>query len=107
MFAYVLAYAAICFMASGHVVLAQNQTFITGLLANLDAQGLTNFTSVVRQVQSDTSEIAYFLSLSDSSSPKTLFVPNNDACMSISPLLLIFEVLMQCSLKSQCEFLWL
>ncbi|THG96409.1 hypothetical protein EW026_g5412 [Hermanssonia centrifuga] len=79
MFAYVLAYAAICFMASGHVVLAQNQTFITGLLANLDAQGLTNFTSIVRQVQSDTSEIAYFLSLSDSSSPKTLFVPNNDA----------------------------
>lgn len=60
---------------------AQNQTFINALLANLNGLGLTNFTSIIKQTQPDSSQIAFFLSLSDSSTPKTLFAPNNQACM--------------------------
>ena len=64
----------------GEVCFAQNDTFITTLLSGLDQLGMTNFTGVVRQVQADTTQPTFFLSLSDSSTPKTLFIPINEAC---------------------------
>lgn len=70
---------AVCAVAAT-VAMAQNQTFISGLLSNLNSQGLTNFTNIIQQIQADSNQIAFFLSLSDSSSTKTLFAPTNDAC---------------------------
>ena len=70
---------AFCAVAAS-LTMAQNQTFINELISTLDSQGLTNFTTIIQQAQVDSNQIAFFLSLSDSSSPKTLFAPNNDAC---------------------------
>lgn len=67
-------------VALDHCARAQNATFINILLGGLDDLGLTKFTSVVRQVNADPAQITFSLSLSDSTTPKTLFVPNNDAC---------------------------
>ncbi|PSR75400.1 hypothetical protein PHLCEN_2v9158 [Hermanssonia centrifuga] len=80
----VVAYGLMLLLAAGHVLVAQaqNQTFITGLLANLNGLGLTNLTNVMTQVQADANQIAFFLSLSDSSTPKTFFAPNNAAFQS-------------------------
>ena len=65
------------------VAFAQDDDFVSSLLSNLDSIGLTSFTDIVRQVQADTSETTFFLSISDSSTPVTLFVPDNDACKSV------------------------
>lgn len=62
------------------VALAQDDVFIGSFLSGLDSIGLTNFTSIVRQVQADSTQPTWFLSVSDSSSPKTIFAPDNDAC---------------------------
>ncbi|KAJ3535182.1 hypothetical protein NM688_g7014 [Phlebia brevispora] len=66
------------------VAVAQNQTFINGIISNLNGLGLTNFTQIIKQIESDTDQIAFFLSLSDASTPKTLFAPNNDAFLNPS-----------------------
>ena len=70
----------VVFACFGRVCLAQDDTFIQMLLSYLDSLQLTNFTSVVRQVQADPTQTTFFTTISDSSTPKTLFVPNNDAC---------------------------
>ena len=63
-----------------HQVVAQNQTFLNILVSALNAQELTNFTSIFKQAQSDSSQLQLYLALSDASTNQTLFVPNNDAC---------------------------
>ena len=67
---------------------AFNVTFVNDFLRTLDSMGFTNFTTLVAQVTNDgaTSFATY---LSESSTPKTLFVPNNDACESSIFLLLV------------------
>ena len=67
----------------GRGVLAQdgtNDALFNSLLEGLDNLGFTNFTAVARQVTSDPQEITFALTLVDTTSPKTLFVPNNGAC---------------------------
>ena len=60
---------------------AFNVTFVNDFLRTLDSMGFTNFTTLVAQVTNDgaTSFATY---LSEPSTHKTLFVPNNDACES-------------------------
>ncbi|KIP12239.1 hypothetical protein PHLGIDRAFT_327582 [Phlebiopsis gigantea 11061_1 CR5-6] len=68
--------------AAEHGVLAQdgiNNSLFSSLLDSLDNLGYTNFTAVARQVTADPQEITFSLNLVDTSSPKTLFVPNNSA----------------------------
>lgn len=62
-----------------NLVWAQDVTFFNDLLDGLDQLGLTNFTTIVRQV-TDGEQIPFAVTVSDASSPKTLFVPSNVAC---------------------------
>lgn len=73
---------ALC-AAWANVVFAQNVTFMNNLLSGLDQIGFTNFTAVVRQVTND-GLLTFAQTLSDASTPKTIFVPNNDACEWLS-----------------------
>lgn len=59
-----------------------NVTFVNDFLSYLDSMSLTNFTELVAQVTND-GQTAFASTLSDPSSIKTLFVPDNDACESI------------------------
>lgn len=80
------------FVALAAPTLAQDGAYLDALLTGLDVLGLTSFTSVVRQVDSDPSQPIFSLSLSDFTIPYTLFVPDNDACecfvefLSLAPL---------------------
>ena len=69
----------VCAVFSG-VVGAQDDQLVGVLLENLDSYGLTNFTALVRAVQADPTQPTFDISISDFSTPKTLFIPNNAAC---------------------------
>ncbi|KAI0819118.1 hypothetical protein BC629DRAFT_699401 [Irpex lacteus] len=60
-----------------------NVTFVNDFLSYLDSMSLTNFTELVAQVTND-GQTAFASTLSDPSSIKTLFVPNNDAFLDFS-----------------------
>ncbi|KAI0086170.1 hypothetical protein BDY19DRAFT_364707 [Irpex rosettiformis] len=55
-----------------------NVTFMNNFLGVLDSMDLKNFTALVAQVTNG-GDSSFATSLSDASSPKTLFVPNNNA----------------------------
>ena len=72
--------------------LAQDQTtstYFDELLNALDELGYTNFTAVVRLVTADSAYPTFSQLLSDTSTNKTLFIPDNVACKFTHTRLLI------------------
>ncbi|KAJ3528385.1 hypothetical protein NM688_g8006 [Phlebia brevispora] len=61
------------------VARAQEDGIISQLLSGLDTINCTNFTAIVRQVQADTTQPTFFSLISDTSTPRTLFVPDDTA----------------------------
>lgn len=64
--------------------MAQNITFLTGLLQTLQGAGLSQLATVATQMNSSTVG-QYLLANISNGSPHILFAPNNQACKSIQP----------------------
>ena len=73
---FALVVCAVCSMLVG----AQDGDFVETMLSVWDGQGFTEFSSMVRAVQADPTQTAFFDSISNTSTPMTLFIPTNDAC---------------------------